>query len=64
MESPEPLGGVGEAIADYSIFYRIAMFAVQPIVATSVAMLPFAALRVGAGDYSATRAGLIERLQP
>lgn len=47
-----------EAIAAYSIYYRVAMFALQPVIATSVAMLPFAARRFGAGDCSGARNGL------
>lgn len=45
------------AIAAYSIFYRIVLFALQPVIATAVAMLPFAAKRFGAGDYRGVRRG-------
>lgn len=47
-----------EAIAAYSIYYRTAMFALQPMIATSVAMLPYAAHRIGAGDLDGVRRGL------
>jgi Na+-driven multidrug efflux pump len=47
-----------EAIAAYSIYYRVVLFSLQPVIATAVAMLPFAALRVGAGDLAGVRRGL------
>ncbi len=47
-----------EAIAAYSIYYRVLLFALQPVIATCVAMLPFAARRFGAGDVAGARAGL------
>ena len=47
-----------EAVAAYSIYYRIGMFALQPIIAMAVAMLPFAARRVGQNDWRAARDGL------
>lgn len=46
------------AIAAYSIFYRVMLFALQPVIATSVAMLPFAARRFGASDWLGARKGL------
>ncbi|MDH3627552.1 MAG: MATE family efflux transporter [Acidobacteriota bacterium] len=46
------------AIAAYSIFYRILLFALQPVIAIAVAMLPFAANRFGSGDVSGVRRGL------
>ncbi len=49
-----------EAIAAYSIYYRVTMFALNPILAVSVAMLPFAARRIGAGDAPGLRRGLRE----
>ncbi|HVY61727.1 MAG TPA: MATE family efflux transporter, partial [Planctomycetota bacterium] len=49
-----------EAIAAYSIYFRITMFALQPILALGVAMLPFAARLFGAGDRAAVRRGLRE----
>jgi Na+-driven multidrug efflux pump len=47
-----------EAIAAYSIYYRVFLFALQPVIAMSVAMLPFAARRYGAGDVEGIRRGL------
>ncbi len=47
-----------EAIAAYSIYYRVVLFALQPVIAIAVAMLPYAARRVGAGDWPGVRAGL------
>jgi Na+-driven multidrug efflux pump len=47
-----------QAIAAYSIYYRVVLFALQPVIATSVAMLPFAARRYGAGDGDGLRRGL------
>jgi Na+-driven multidrug efflux pump len=46
------------AIAAYSIYSRVVLFALQPIIAASVAMLPFAALRYGAGDCDGIRRGM------
>ena len=47
-----------QTIAAYSIYHRVVMFSMQPIIATSVAMLPFAAKRIGGGDFGAVRKGL------
>jgi Na+-driven multidrug efflux pump len=47
-----------EAIAAYSIYYRVVLFGLQPVIATAVAMLPFAARRVGARDFDGVRRGL------
>ena len=47
-----------EAIAAYSIYYRVMLFSLQPVIATGVAMLPFAARRIGAGDVEGVRRGL------
>jgi Na+-driven multidrug efflux pump len=52
------LGHATEAIAAYSIYYRVVLFALQPVIAASVAMLPFAARRYGAGDRAGIRRGL------
>ncbi len=41
-----------EAIAAYSIYYRIVLFALNPVIAIGVAMLPYAARRFGAGDMA------------
>jgi putative MATE family efflux protein len=47
-----------ETIAAYSIYYRVVLFSLQPVIATSVAMLPFAARRIGADDLEGVRRGL------
>ncbi len=47
-----------EAIASYAIYYRIVLFAIQPVIATAVAMLPYAARRFGQGDVSGVRDGI------
>ena len=47
-----------EAIAAYSIYYRVVLFALQPVIAMSVALLPFAARRHGQGDHAGIRRGL------
>jgi Na+-driven multidrug efflux pump len=47
-----------ETIAAYSIYYRVVLFSLQPVIAMSVAMLPFAARRIGAGDLVGVRRGL------
>ncbi len=46
------------AIAAYSIYYRIMMFAAMPMIAVSVAMLPFAAKRIGEKDGAGLTTGL------
>lgn len=48
------------AIAAYSIHYRVALFAINPVIAVGVAMLPFAARRFGAGDSEGVRRGFRE----
>jgi Na+-driven multidrug efflux pump len=50
------------AIAAYGIYYRVVQFAVMPIIATSVAVLPFVARRYGAGDVEGVRRGLREAM--
>lgn len=47
-----------EALAAYSIYYRIVLFALNPVIATSVAMLPYAARRFGRRDIEGVRRGL------
>ncbi|MFQ5876176.1 MAG: MATE family efflux transporter [Acidobacteriota bacterium] len=47
-----------EAIAAYGIYYRVLLFAVMPIIAASVAVLPFVARRYGEGDLASIRRGL------
>lgn len=49
-----------EAIAAHSIYHRVVLFTFQPIIATSVAMLPYAAHRIGAGDWEGVRRGLLQ----
>jgi Na+-driven multidrug efflux pump len=46
------------AIAAYGIYYRVLMFALMPLIATAVAVLPFVARRFGEGDVRAIRVGL------
>ncbi len=48
------------AIAAYSIYYRVVMFAINPIIAASVALLPFSARRMGERDVAGMRRGLRE----
>jgi len=48
------------AIAAYSIYYRVVMFAINPIIAASVALLPFSAKRMGEHDVAGLRRGLRE----
>jgi Na+-driven multidrug efflux pump len=48
------------AIAAYSIYYRVVMFAINPIIAASVALLPFSAMRMGERDVAGLRRGLRE----
>jgi Na+-driven multidrug efflux pump len=47
-----------EAIAAYSIFQRIVIFALNPIIAASVALLPYSALRFGERNVAGIRRGL------
>jgi len=47
-----------EAIAAYSIYFRVLLLALQPAIASAVALLPFAARRLGAGDVAGVRRGL------
>jgi Na+-driven multidrug efflux pump len=47
-----------EAIAAYSIYYRLVLFGLQPVIAVAVAMLPYAARRVGAADFGGVWRGL------
>lgn len=47
-----------EAIAAYSIYYRLVLFALQPVIAGAVALLPFAAVRCGSREFAAVRRGL------
>ncbi len=47
-----------EAIAAFSIYYRVLLFASQPVIAVAVAMLPFAGRLLGAGDARGVLHGL------
>ncbi len=47
-----------EALAAYSIYFRVVLFMLNPVIAAGVAMLPFAARRLGAGDEMGVRQGL------
>ncbi len=47
-----------EAIAAFSIFYRVALFFYNPIIALAVALLPYMARRFGEGDLEGVRRGL------
>ncbi len=49
-----------EAIAAYSIYYRVAIFALNPVIAIGVAMLPYVARRHGEGDVPGIRRGIRE----
>ena len=46
------------AIAAYGIYYRVLLFALMPIMASAVAVLPYVARRFGEGDVASIRAGL------
>lgn len=48
------------AIAAYSIYYRVMMTAAMPMIAMSVAILPFAAKRIGRNDAAGLYRGLWE----
>jgi len=47
-----------EAIAAYSIYYRVVMLGSTAVIAISVAMLPYAAKRIGARDPEGLRDGM------
>jgi MATE family, multidrug efflux pump len=47
-----------EALAAYSIFHRMSLLAMTPVIACGVAMLPFAARRFGERDLAGMRRGL------
>ena len=47
-----------EAIAAYAIYYRMVLFALQPVIAGAVALLPFAAVRCGSDDFRSVRRGV------
>lgn len=47
-----------ESIAAFSIYHRVVLFASQPMIATAVAMLPFAGRLLGERDIEGIRKGL------
>jgi Na+-driven multidrug efflux pump len=49
-----------ESIAAYSIYFRVAMFMFNPVIAAAVASLPYMARRFGEGDLDGVRRGLRE----
>ncbi|MGH9870136.1 MAG: MATE family efflux transporter [Candidatus Polarisedimenticolia bacterium] len=48
------------AIAAYSIYFRVLLLAVMPVMATGVAVLPYVARRLGENDTDGVRRGLRE----
>lgn len=50
------------AIAAYSIYHRVALFALNPIIAVSVAMLPFVGRLVGQQDWVGVRKAMRDSL--
>jgi putative MATE family efflux protein len=55
-------GSPTEAIAAFSIYHRVLLFAVNPVIATAVAMLPFSARLLGERDPEGVRRGLREAM--
>ena len=53
-------GDATESIAAYSIYYRITLFALQPVIACAVALLPYSAKRWSSGDLAGIRRGLVQ----
>lgn len=51
-----------EAIAAFSIYHRVALFANQPMIAIAVAMLPFAGKLIGERDAAGVRRGLSQAM--
>lgn len=49
-----------EAIAAYSIYYRVTSFSLNPIIAVGIALLPYAANRYGDRDAPGLRRGIRE----
>ncbi len=46
------------SIAAYGVYYRVIQLCAMPIIAASVAVLPFVARQIGRGDVEAVRSGL------
>ena len=57
------IDGAKQQIAAYSVFFRVSLFAFQPAIAISVAMLPFSARRFGLHDVAGLRRGFHEALR-
>ncbi len=51
-----------EALAAYSITYRVLLFALNPVIAASVALLPYTARRFGENDVAGIARGLRETM--
>ncbi len=47
-------------LAAYSIFYRVALFMLNPVIAIGVALLPYTALRYGMRNFAGIRKGIRE----
>ncbi len=47
-----------ESIAAYGIYYRFMLFALMPVIAAAVAILPYVARRYGERDFDSIRRGL------
>ena len=47
-----------ESLAAFSIYYRVSLFMMNPIIAISVAMLPYTAIRFGPGNFQEIKKGL------
>lgn len=47
-----------EALAAYSIYYRVSMFFLNPIIAIGIALLPYLATRYGAKDTAGFKVGV------
>lgn len=56
------LASATAAIAAYSIYHRVALFAMNPPIAMSVAMLPFAGRLVGKKDWDGLRSSIRQAL--
>ncbi len=51
-----------EAIAAYAIYFRVMLLSIMPVIAVSVAMLPYVARRYGENDIPGIRRGLNEAM--
>jgi Na+-driven multidrug efflux pump len=50
------------ALAAYSIYYRVTMFAIGPVIATTIALLPFVARYLGQGRVGLVRSSYLQAL--